>query len=438
MWKDGNRAHTHQNLVHVLEDKMRNNRFIVGAALIAALSFGGVVAAQDAVTLQVWTGSSSPAENEAKEAQFAAFQEANPDIALEVLISPDYGTQVQAAFASGDYPDVFTVGQFDLASLVESGLVMSADGRIENADEIFPSLLSAFTVGDTVYCPPKDFSTLAVLYNKDHFAAAGVAEPTGDWTWEDMAAAAQAVTDADITTADGVDVLGFSAAADRNRWMAFLYGNGANLMDADGNVTWNSPEAVAALDFYASFVANGTGAIPANLGGAGWNGEAFGRGLAAMTIEGNWAIGYLASDFPELNWGVVEIPVSPTGNRGTLTFTECWAVGANTEYPEQAWTLVNFLTGTEGAMTVATSGFGVMPARSNAVDSWLETRGEEYAAFVNGAEYAVAPVFPIGFGDFTAVVDEGTVDVMNGDAEAQEVMDEAAEIAAEIAAEMGM
>jgi len=49
-----------------------------------------------------------------------------------------------------------------------------------------------------------------------------------------------------------------------------------------------------------------------------------------MTIEGNWAIGYLNQTFPDLKWGVAEIPVAPaTGKHGTLTFSECWAVGAN-------------------------------------------------------------------------------------------------------------
>jgi multiple sugar transport system substrate-binding protein len=418
--------------------KMRKTRFIVGALASLALSFGSLAAAQDTVTLRVWTGSSSPAENAAKEAQFAAFQEANPNIRLDILISPDYGTQIQAAFASGDYPDVFTVGQFDAASLVDSGLLMSGEGRIEAPEDIFPSLLAAFTVDGVPYCPPKDFSTLAVYYNKDYFAAAGLEEPTSDWTWADMAAAAQAITDAGLTTSTGAQVLGFSAAADRNRWLAFFYANGGRLFDDEGNVVWNSPEGVEALEFYASFIANGTGATPANLGGAGWNGEAFGRGLAAMTIEGNWGIGYLETDFPGLNWGVVEIPVSPNGGRGTLTFTECWAVGANTRYPDEAWALVNFLTGVEGAMTVATSGFGVMPARISAADAWLETRGEQFAAFVAGADYAVAPVFPLGFGDFVSVVDSGTVAVMNGTETAQDVMDEAAEVAAEIAEELGM
>ncbi|MDX2161689.1 MAG: sugar ABC transporter substrate-binding protein [bacterium] len=402
-------------------------------ALVLALGMSGIAFAQDTVTLQVWTGASSPVENEAKEAQIAAFEEAYPNIAVELLISPDYGTQIQSAFASGDYPDVFTVGQFDFPGYVDSGLLAPSEGRIENPDELYPGLRAAFTAADgEEYCVAKDFSTLALLYNRDLFDAAGVEYPTAEWTWADMYAAAETITNSDAVE-DGV--VGLSAAADRNRWLAFLYGNGATIAGEDGLSAVNSPEAVEALEFYSSFVQNGVGALPSDLQGSGWNGEAFGRGLAAMTIEGNWAIGYLQNDFPELNWGVAEIPLSPSGDRGTLTFTECWAVGANTEYPEEAWTLVNFLTGTEGAMTVATSGFGVMPARANASEAWLETRGEEYAAFVNGAEYAVAPVFPVGYGDFTTTFDEGTTAVVTGQEEAQAFLDEAAEIWNEITEE---
>ncbi|MBL8121065.1 MAG: extracellular solute-binding protein, partial [Anaerolineae bacterium] len=95
---------------------MRNRFVALALVLVVILSVSGLVAAQDPVVLRVWTGSSSPAENAFKEAQFAAFEEANPNIDLEVLISPDYGTQIQAAFASGNYPEVFTVGQFDFPS----------------------------------------------------------------------------------------------------------------------------------------------------------------------------------------------------------------------------------------------------------------------------------------------------------------------------------
>lgn len=397
-----------------------------------ALSVSGIAFAQDdTIVLRVWTGSSSNAENEAKEAQVAAFEAANPNIDVELLISPDYGTQIQAAFASGNYPDVFTVGQGEFPSLQQSAVLAQGGDSIEAADDIYPSLLAAFTANETAYCVPKDFSTLALFYNTDVFDAAGVEYPTSEWTWDDMTAAAAAI-------AENVEgVTGVSVAADRDRWLGFLFGNGASIFDEEGNVVINSPEAVAALEFYTNFAINGTGAVPSDLESSGWNGEAFGRGLAGMTIEGNWAIGFLQSDYPELNWAVAELPLSPNGTRGTLTFTECWAVGANSANPEAAWALVNALTGVEGAATVATAGFGVMPARPSSAEAWLETRGEEYAPFVAGAEYAVAPVFPVGFSDMTTLLNENTIAVMAGNMSAQEALDDVAEVGNEIVAELG-
>ena len=408
---------------------MRNYRFMALMLILAILlSAVSVVVAQE-VTIDVWTGSSSPVENEFKEAQIAAFEEANPDINVELLISPDYGTQIRAAFASGDYPEVFTVGQFDFPQWQADGLLAVGTDQIEDPDDIYPGLRDAFSADGELYCPAKDFSTLALLYNIDAFEAAGVELPTEDWTWDDMSAAAEALTNDEM--------VGFSAAADKFRWMAFFYGNGAQIFNEDGEVAFDSEEAIAALDFYQNFVENETGAQPGDLN-AGWNGEAFGQGSAAMTVEGNWAIGYLNDTFPDVNWGVTEIPLAPNGERGTLTFTECWAVSSRAEgaEAEAAWALVNFMTGTEGATQVAEAGFGVMPARASVGDLWLETVGEEYAAFVNGAEYAIAPIFPLGFADFDAAVNDATTQVMALEADPDEALEEAAEVAREIQEEM--
>jgi multiple sugar transport system substrate-binding protein len=408
---------------------MRNYRFITLMLIVILLLSVGIAVAQEPITLRVWTGSSSPVENEFKEAQIAAFEEAHPDIDVELLISPDYGTQIRAAFASGDYPEVFTVGQFDFPQWQADGLMAVGTDQIEAPDDIYAGLQDAFSADGELYCPAKDFSTLALFYNVDAFEAAGVELPTEEWTWDDMAAAAEALTSDEMT--------GFSAAADKFRWMALFYGNGAQIFDEAGEVAFDSDAAVEALDFYASFIANETGAQPADLN-AGWNGEAFGQGSAAMTIEGNWAIGYLNDTFPDLNWGVTEIPLAPTGERGTLTFAECWAVSsrAEGEVAEAAWELVNFLTGTEGATQVAEAGFGVMPARASMGDLWLETVGEEYSAFVNGAEYAIAPIFPLGFADFDAAVNDATTLVMTGEEEAADALEDAAEVAREIQEEM--
>lgn len=402
-------------------------RIFIMMAILVALA--GISTAQDnVITVRVWTGSSSPVENEFKEAQVAAFEEANPGIDIELLISPDYGTQVRAAFASGDYPEVFTVGQFDFPQWQADGLLAVGDA-IENPDDIYPGLREAFSADGELYCPAKDFSTLALLYNIDAFEAAGVDLPTAEWTWDDMATAAEAITNDDM--------VGFSAAADKFRWMAFFYANGAEIFDADGEVVFDSEASIEALSFYQSFVENGTGALPGDLN-AGWNGEAFGQGSAAMTIEGNWAIGYLNDTFPDLNWGVTEIPLAPNGERGTLTFAECWAVSsrAEGELAEAAWAVANFFTNEAGATQVAEAGFGVMPARATIGDLWLETVGEEYAAFVTGAEYAIAPIFPLGFGDFDVAVNDATTLVMTGEEDVADALEEAADIAREIQEEM--
>lgn len=409
---------------------MRTSRLLLWGVMISLMVFAvGIATAQDTVTLRVWTGSSSPVENEFKEAQVAAFEEANPTIDVELLISPDYGTQIRAAFASGDYPEVFTIGQFDFPQWQADGLLAVGTDAIENSDDIYEGLRNAFSADDNLYCAAKDFSTLALLYNIDAFEAAGIEAPTAEWTWDDMAAAAAATTDD--------DTVGFSAAADKFRWMAFFYANGAEIFDSEGNVAFDSEAGIAALDFYQSFIANGTGALPSTLN-AGWNGEAFGQGSAAMTIEGNWAIGYLNDTFPELNWGVAELPLALNGERGTLTFTECWGVSSRAEgaTAEAAWALVNFMTGTDGATQVAEAGFGVMPARASVGSLWLETVGEEYSAFVDGAAYAVAPIFPVGYADFDAAVNEATNAVMAQEETAADALTEAADVAREIKEEL--
>jgi multiple sugar transport system substrate-binding protein len=402
---------------------MRKFRFLALMALLLLL-VSGVASAQNQTTVRLWTGSSSPAEDKALQDRIAAFEKANPDIKVDLVISPDYGTQIQSAFASGDYPEVFYVGQDDFQTWRDSGVLANGNDKIEKPDDIYPGLREAFSYEGQLYCPAKDFSTLALLYNKDLFDKAGVKYPTVDWTWDDLKAAAKKLTSG--------DVVGMSVAPDRNRWFAFFYANGGQFFDKDGNVAVNSKEAIDSLDYYASFVTEKIGNTPKALN-SGWNGEAFGQGKAAMTVEGNWAIGYLADTFPKLNWGVAEMPTAPSGKKGTLTFTVCWGVAANAKdaKADAAWKLVNFLTGEEGAMAVAEAGFGVMPARASASEAWAKQH-EGMEAFVKGAEYAWAPVIPLGYADFRDTIDKGMDGVLAGTTSPKDLLDKAASVAEDI------
>ena len=94
---------------------------------------------------------------------------------------------------------------------------------------------------------------------------------------------------------------------------------------------------------------------------AGWAGEAFGQGKAAMVVEGNWMPPAMAADFPDRNFAVAELPSGPVGP-GTFAFTVCYGVAADAANPEASWALVDALTNEEGSLAW-TEAFTVMPAR---------------------------------------------------------------------------
>ena len=57
-----------------------------------------------------------------------------------------------------------------------------------------PGLLDPGKVDGKQYLLPKDYSPLAVYYNKKLFDAATVPYPEDGWTWDDLLATAQKLT----------------------------------------------------------------------------------------------------------------------------------------------------------------------------------------------------------------------------------------------------
>lgn len=404
---------------------MKLSRLFVLVVVLIALTSASLVSAQQ-TTIKLAGWSSSEAENAALQAMVAAFEAANPDIDVEVIFSPEYETFMQTGFASGDYPNVFYVDSFRLQDWASAGVLEPYGDQISEPDDIYESLRDIFTYDGQLYCAPKDFSTLALVYNTDLFSAAGVSVPT---TWEELRAAAETLTSG--------DVVGLTTGIELPRFLPLLYQGGGEIFADDGSIALNSEEAVKAVDYFVSFYTDGFAKSPADLG-AGWAGEAFGQGKAAMTIEGNWIIQYLFDQFPDTKWAVAELPVGEAGP-ATMAFTVCYGVAAadNNSNLEASIKLADFLTGVEGARMVGEGGFGPMPARLSAADVWLEARGEEFAPFVSGGDYARPWSFPPGFGSFIDAFNNALNEAIKGNLDAQEVVD-AATRAAEEALEESM
>ena len=127
----------------------------------------------------------------------------------------------------------------------------------------------------------------------------------------------------------------------------------------------------------------------------GWGGEALGKGVGAMTIEGNWIRGALTKDFPNIKSKVVELPAGPAG-KGTLLFSNCWGIAAKSAHQGQAVDLVKSLTSVDQQMAFAKA-FGVMPSTQEGATKFAARRTPLTRRSRPAAQYAQGPVNIAGF-----------------------------------------
>jgi multiple sugar transport system substrate-binding protein len=327
--------------------------------------------------LSILIGSSGDAETAAVQAAVDAWSEES-GVDATVQTANDLPQQLSQGFAAGSPPDLFYLAPEALAGYAENGSIAAYGDQLSNLDDFYPSLVENFTLDDQFYCAPKDFSTLALVINSDVWAAAGLTEADIPTDWDQLASVAQRLT------ADGRTGLAFGA--EYQRIGAFMAQAGGGMVE-DGQAVANSPENVEALTFVKEQLNAGSFAFATDLG-AGWGGEAFGTGKAAMVIEGNWLVGGLANDYPDVNYTVAELPAGP-GGQGTLQFTNCWGIAADSANQESARALVEYLTSTDQQLAFSEA-FGPMPSIESAADAWTEAN-PDLGAFLAGAEYAQFP-----------------------------------------------
>lgn len=329
------------------------------------------------IKLGMW--SSSPAEKKIVDDQIAAFKQKYPNIDVQIeTVVGDYMQKLQTEIASNTAPDIFYLDSMPAPQLMSSGVLEPLDDYIKknnvDVNDFESSLLSAFQWQGKTYGLPKDFNTLALFYNKDMFKAAGINEPPK--TWDELKADAQKLTK------NGVK--GLVLSSDLARFEAFINQNGGSVYK-DGKVTLNLPENAQALDFYTGLITKDKVAdTPQNLG-AGWNGDAFAAKKAAMAIEGGWMIPFLKDKAPDLNYGIAELPAGK--QKSTMAFTVAYVMSKDSKHKDEAFKLIEFLTGKSGQQFVVDSGLA-LPSRKS-MEEGFKAKYPERAAFIDGASYSV-------------------------------------------------
>ncbi|RPI22655.1 MAG: extracellular solute-binding protein, partial [Chloroflexota bacterium] len=274
----------------------------------------------------------------------AAFEAANPGIKVNfVAVGWDaFWQKLPIAIANHDVPDLITTGLMWAPEYKVSGayldLMPLSNGLLNGQpfDQVLPKgSLDAARDGNKVYGIPYDLDAYGYYYRSDLFTAAGIQEIPNNWT--DLAAALAKVSD------PANDVYGLEFDTGWYSWDPFLYYFGGEYIDQNGKAVFNSPEAVASIQFMKKLVADKTAVVWTKDRGDLTSGIK--AGTIASFYNGPYMMGVVRTGAPELSgkWNIAMLPTEGGEAFGTHIGGVHLSIMADAKHPSEAWKLMEFL-----------------------------------------------------------------------------------------------
>lgn len=293
----------------------------------------------------------------------AAFTAAQDDVTVSLSHIPsqgDYRARLATDFAAGTPPDVSLLNFRRVGTFAAAGQLQPLGSYLEGSDVIapadfYPVTLQAFTWQSQLMCLPQNISSLVVYYNRDLFAAAGLAEPPDDWTWDEFLAAAKALTR--DTDGDGqTDQYGLGVEASLFRLAPFVWQNGGELVDDPAYPTQLALTRVPAQAALTWFTELQTvhGVVPDRLAEESQDSESrFLSGTTAMYLNSRRGTPTYR-ETAAFDWDVAPLP------RGTETagvlHSDGYCLSAVSEHKDAAWRFIEFANSPQGQRIVAQTG----------------------------------------------------------------------------------
>ncbi len=312
------------------------------------------------------------------------FNDSHDDINLivEVISWNEISTVVNTRISGNAAPDVLNIDLF--AAYQADDLLLPAKDYVsdETYAKLYPAFLDQSVVDGTVWAIPDLASARAMYYNKDILEAAGVEVPT---TWEELKTACEQIKAYDPNIYPwGIDMTtdeGQAAAA------YYIWNNGGDFTDADGNWTLNSAENVEAIEYAIGLVNDGlTNTDPANETRYTLQ-DLFGAGKLAMMIGPNSIPTYIADGGSTINYAFAAIPTNggnPSVSAGVMDRFMCFDNGHSAEKLEAIKTFFDFFYDDarysdwvlmEGFLPATSAGGEIVASSDPSMAPWVEIVG---------------------------------------------------------------
>lgn len=278
-------------------------------------------------------------------------------VKINVITWDQYWTLLEAGASGGEMPDVFWMHSNTAQMYMENDMLLNLDDYIANDDAIdmsnyYDGIVSLYQSDGHQYAIPKDHDTIALLYNQALFDKYGVDTPTDDWTWEDVYEAAKQITEAGA--ADGVYGYALNTSNNQDGWYNLIYDYGGQVITDDHKgTTIGSDESKAGMEMVRKLL---TVAVPQTMVAESGTDSLFQSNMVGMITQGSWMVNsfYSAEGHEDYKWAL--LPYADVNGNGTCDDGErwsCynglgWAIAANTEHPDEAYSLISYFGSKEG------------------------------------------------------------------------------------------
>ncbi|MGP9538629.1 ABC transporter substrate-binding protein [Brachybacterium sp. AOP43-C2-M15] len=372
-----------------------------GAAGTVALTSCGTSAAPAGATeidYWLWDANQLPAYS----AAIDRFMEQNPDVFVRItqLGWDDYWTKLTASFVAEAGPDAFADHLARYPEFLKLGVIAPLDGLAPledlTADRFQEGLQELWSAPDgTRYGIPKDYDTIAVMYDRTMLEEEGLApEDLEDLDWnpedggsfERMLARLTLDTNGVRGDEEGFDptsIARYGLAADagtdytgQTSWSPFALSTGWTFTDAE---TWGTRFAydderfVATMDWYFGLVDKGFFPPFGTFGDSSPAQTQLQSGSAALATAGSWMISTFAN-MEGMELGIAPLPTGPAGSPISMFNGLGDSISAQSESKEEAARLIAFLASDEAQRII-----GERAPFFPATDAGTEAAIESYA-----------------------------------------------------------
>jgi multiple sugar transport system substrate-binding protein len=310
---------------------------LLGALAMVGVSALTLPALAEPVKLTIW---GLDGDNGLIPALAKEFDDKNDDVVVEfrAIAFDELVNEALKAFATNQAPDIICLDNPDFALFSSRGAMLDITDRVAKSDVIKTDLYYAGPLASAMwdgklYGVPKATNTIALFYNKDLFAKAGIAEPPT--TWDQLLENARKLND----PANNVYGITWSARANEEgtfQFLPWIQMGGGSFKEV------NTAGAIKALETWKTMLDEKLASQDVLSQGQWDSTGTFNAGNAAMAISGPWELGRMATD-AKFDWGVALLPTETEGGARSSAMGDFnWGIFASTKHPDESFRAIEY------------------------------------------------------------------------------------------------